>query len=602
MNNRAGHYLARYFLAVVSIVCALAPAAAFATSYLPGQTLDPACTPTDPTCLVVANTAGTFIATSTTATSTFAGNVSVSGNVAIGSLSGILKAIAGVVQTALVNLATDVTGVLGITNGGTGTSTAPTYGQVLVGNASGGYTLLATSSLGIAGGVSLTGTTGQLAYFSGNNTAVGTSSVSLTPSGGLSIQSTGTSTLTDLQGTSQSLFTSWAPRLWQLADGTSLNPVTTSGATFKISRTEAVASTTCNGNNVDNECNAALLVESNSNSSTASSSQQTAAIVATAKGQPIGTDVVGLTGVGDVVGAGTGIGTGAYIEGRRDTTTGKALGAEIRVSNITNTPGIYNPSGFSDTQGLWITASGPVSGAAIAIGHISQFITGLSFTTGSIATTTIEDNSSSVTSLQVNGTHTYGLLIGPNGGRVGIGTLTPGFPLDVLGTSAWDARFQSSGSNRGAIVIDNHSNPKYLLLTQVRKNVRLENRPTIPSTCTMHRTRATFSTTTPRAEAWHSTALLATWASAPARRAHCFLSVVPAALILASAPLPSRPRAASILLAVAIRSTARVSQREGATTGRHPAGTYSTTQARMLGSIMHHPPTPSTLAASSTRV
>jgi hypothetical protein len=112
MNNRAGHYLARYFLAVVSIVCALAPAAAFATSYLPGQTLDPACTPTDPTCLVVANTAGTFIATSTTATSTFAGNVSVSGNVAIGSLSGILKAIAGVVQTALVNLATDVTGVL----------------------------------------------------------------------------------------------------------------------------------------------------------------------------------------------------------------------------------------------------------------------------------------------------------------------------------------------------------------------------------------------------------------------------------------------------------------------------------------------------------
>jgi hypothetical protein len=48
-----------------------------------------------------------------------------------------------------------VTGILGVTNGGTGTSTAPAYGQVLVGNASGGYTLTATSSLGISGPASV---------------------------------------------------------------------------------------------------------------------------------------------------------------------------------------------------------------------------------------------------------------------------------------------------------------------------------------------------------------------------------------------------------------------------------------------------------------
>ena len=36
--------------------------------------------------------------------------------------------------------------------GGTGTSTAPTFGQLLVGNAGGGYTLTSTSSLGISGG------------------------------------------------------------------------------------------------------------------------------------------------------------------------------------------------------------------------------------------------------------------------------------------------------------------------------------------------------------------------------------------------------------------------------------------------------------------
>jgi hypothetical protein len=44
------------------------------------------------------------------------------------------------------------TQVLPPSRGGTGTGTAPAYGQLLVGNASGGYTLTATSSLGISGG------------------------------------------------------------------------------------------------------------------------------------------------------------------------------------------------------------------------------------------------------------------------------------------------------------------------------------------------------------------------------------------------------------------------------------------------------------------
>ena len=139
------------------------PLAAFAISYLPGQTLDPSCPPSDPTCIVVPNTtSSSFTATSTTATSTFAGdvyvagtasstNVVVSGSLTLGSLNGILKAVAGVITSALVNLATDVTGILGIGNGGTGVSTTPTYGQLLVGNGGGGYALTSTSSLGIAG-------------------------------------------------------------------------------------------------------------------------------------------------------------------------------------------------------------------------------------------------------------------------------------------------------------------------------------------------------------------------------------------------------------------------------------------------------------------
>jgi hypothetical protein len=74
------------------------------------------------------------------------------GSLSLGSLSGILKATAGAVSNALVSLTSDVTGILGVSNGGTGTSTAPTYGKLLVGNALGGYDLIATSSLGISSG------------------------------------------------------------------------------------------------------------------------------------------------------------------------------------------------------------------------------------------------------------------------------------------------------------------------------------------------------------------------------------------------------------------------------------------------------------------
>jgi len=57
-----------------------------------------------------------------------------------------------------------------IFNGGTGISTVPTYGQLLVGNSSGGYSLIATSSLGFqSGGVSsIFGRTGAVTAQSGD--------------------------------------------------------------------------------------------------------------------------------------------------------------------------------------------------------------------------------------------------------------------------------------------------------------------------------------------------------------------------------------------------------------------------------------------------
>jgi hypothetical protein len=50
-------------------------------------------------------------------------------------------------------MATALSATLGVGSGGTGTSTSPAYGQVLLGQSDGTYALVATSSLGIGGGI-----------------------------------------------------------------------------------------------------------------------------------------------------------------------------------------------------------------------------------------------------------------------------------------------------------------------------------------------------------------------------------------------------------------------------------------------------------------
>ena len=84
----------------------------------------------------------------------------------------------------------ELSGLLGVGQGGTGTSTAPSANQLLLSDAAGNWEYVATSSLGISGGLTLTGTAGQVAYFSGTNTAVGTSSLFLSSSGNIGIGTT----------------------------------------------------------------------------------------------------------------------------------------------------------------------------------------------------------------------------------------------------------------------------------------------------------------------------------------------------------------------------------------------------------------------------
>ena len=83
------------------------------------------------------------------------------------------------------------TSTISIAFGGTGTSTVPNPNEVMLSDANGNWEYVATSSLGISGGGgSLTGSTGQVAYFSGTNTAVGTSSLFITPSGNVDFGTT----------------------------------------------------------------------------------------------------------------------------------------------------------------------------------------------------------------------------------------------------------------------------------------------------------------------------------------------------------------------------------------------------------------------------
>ncbi len=100
------------------------------------------------------------------ATPTFAG-------LTLGSLNGVVRATAGVLSTGNVNLTNEVTGVLPIANGGTGISTTPSDGRLLIGNtATNGYNL---TTLTAGGGISIINGNGSITI---SSPAAGTCPVS----------------------------------------------------------------------------------------------------------------------------------------------------------------------------------------------------------------------------------------------------------------------------------------------------------------------------------------------------------------------------------------------------------------------------------------
>lgn len=212
--------------------------------------------------------------------------------------------------------------------------------------------------------------------------------------------------------------------------GTSAAPLTGVGPNVKIVRQENISAITM-PQPAASVSNSALVVMSRGK---ITSTPQATGIYGYADGggTTAGADAAGLAGTGIINNAtSTGWGMGAYLEGRRDVTTGGCYGAEITANNNTAGAVTYDPNGPSKSMGIWLPSRG-LSGIDNAVGiqmgalSGSQWIVGLGFTAGAIVTSSIRDDSSAATSILINGSHaTAAIGIADGSGRVGIGTLTP---------------------------------------------------------------------------------------------------------------------------------------------------------------------------------
>ena len=115
-----------------------------------------------------------------------------------------------------------------------------------------------------------------------------------------------------------------------------------------------------------------------------------------------------------------GYAAGAYLETHAVHPSGKGVGAEIRSGNFTASHALYTHSYASRLVGLWLTTAGHDSSAAIQVGNIppSRWKVGLGFTAGSVADSTIRDDSSSTTSIDIRGVHETAIRIARGAGKV----------------------------------------------------------------------------------------------------------------------------------------------------------------------------------------
>lgn len=228
---------------------------------------------------------------------------------------------------------------------------------------------------------------------------------------GTRIDATGAAVLSDASST-QALQSDAGTQLQSDA------PNAASGPVMKISKTETYAtSTVCNSNQVDSQCNAALVVVSQG---LGANIEQTTAIVGAAySSSSAGSSNADIGGVftGEAT-AGVTTGQGVYIQGRRDVATANAQSGEIRVQNNTSTDCTVSYTGIGSCDGLWMTAQSDGTNAtgtssAVHVGktgsNINGYHEGVTLNNGAVVDTGFNDQSSSVAAFKAGGTHTYAL-------------------------------------------------------------------------------------------------------------------------------------------------------------------------------------------------
>ena len=335
------------------------------------------------------------------------GNATLAGGLTVGGLSdGFLHADkTGKLFTVQIDLGKGITSTLGVGNGGAGQTSLTQYG-VLYGNGTSGISAITPGTSGYllqsngsgtapswvaanglsAGSVGFSGVTGganttaamlvgsgaslgftgtgtiNASSLLGNTWAVPGTIGSTTANTGsfTALTSNGALSLKDLTATSQYGYSNYAGRKMEITDGTVASPVTTAGSTFKVSRTEFLASPGVGANIVDGEANAAIYGASVNNG--ASVQQVTGVIGVAKKLGTVAADATALYGFAWNDSSSGGGAAGLFTEGRRDTNLGSATGAEIHSTNWTTTPAVYNPNGNSDSIGVWSTVSGLANG------------------------------------------------------------------------------------------------------------------------------------------------------------------------------------------------------------------------------------------------
>lgn len=131
-----------------------------------------------------------------------------------------------------------------------------------------------------------------------------------------------------------------------------------------------------------------------------------------ASGQTVSPDACAVYGVGEVRAGGTGVAMGGCFVARRIDTAAYALTAQqVFVKNSSSADQAYNPTGVSDCA-FWINSNGTKNaGAALIIRNSgAKFDVGIAFQANSINSAAFRDDSSSATSIVINGSHSgYGI-------------------------------------------------------------------------------------------------------------------------------------------------------------------------------------------------